>query len=521
MPGPPCKIRAHRLLAPPARRAAAPVKNCQITSGEISPFLPYHRAMRPALAVVVAAVALAQPAAQHLTPLQAGDIVITGGRLFDGVGATLAPNTGIVVRHGVLLEVGANLAGRATGGATVVQLAPDETVLPGFFDLHAHYAVDLFGEERVDEYTINPLIFLANGVTSTFPGGEVDPEGMLAARRRIDAGEQIGPRLHSSGPYFGTARPGWRHADWTPERIRQEVDEWAAKGARGFKAKGIHRDHLPVLIERAHRHGLTVTGHLDSGAGTSVNPRDAIFMGIDRIEHFMGGDAIVGTRGAYASLEALDVARPEVDRIFKLYLDRNVYYDATVTAYGYWYDPKDARVFTPWMDEQSFLTPHAREVANKRLPRRSTDQFKRIYEVKLREIKRFYDAGGGRLITVGTDHPSWGEFLSGFSSHREIHAFALAGIPAAAALKMATINGARALGLGDRLGTLEAGKLADLFVVRGDPLADITNTRHVRKVMARGVFYDAAELLASAKGKMGPASPADDDWWKGRIRLRR
>ena len=472
------------------------------------------------LLVAAGATLLAQQGPAHLATLQAGDIVITGGRLFDGVGDQLGANTGIVIRNGVFLEVGATLSGRQTGAAQVVTLGPDETVLPGFFDLHAHYAIDLFGQERVDEYTINPIVFLANGVTSTFPGGEVDPEGMMAARRRIEKGEQIGARIHSSGPYFGTARPGWRNADWNADRIRQEVDEWAARGARGFKAKGIHRDHLPILIERAHRHGLSVTGHLDSGSGVSVNPRDAILMGIDRIEHFMGGDAIVSTTGAYGSLQALDVMRPEVDRIIDLYLQRNVYYDATVTAYGYWYDPKDARIFTTWMDEQSFLTPHAREVANKRLPRKPNEQFRRIYEVKLKEVKRFYDKGGARLITVGTDHPSWGEFLSGFGSHREVHALVLAGIPPAAALKMATINGARALRMGDVLGSIEAGKLADLFVVRGNPLGDITATRNVRRVMVRGTLYDAAELLAMAKGKMGPATPADDDWWKGNLRFR-
>ena len=471
-------------------------------------------------AAVLLGAAVSSPPAQHVIPLQSGDIVITGGQLFDGVRDTLVPNTGIVVRNGVLLEVGAALTGRDLSAARVVRLEANETVLPGFFDLHAHYAIDLFGEERVDEYTINPIIFLANGVTSTFPGGEVDPDGMMAARRRIERGEQVGPRILSSGPYFGTARPGWRNADWNADRIRQEVDTWAAKGARGFKAKGISREHLPVLIERAHRHGLTVTAHLDSGAGSSVNPRDAIFLGIDRIEHFMGGDAILATRGAYASLEALDVTRPEVDNVIKLYLQRNVYYDATVTAYGYWYDPKDMRVFKTWMDEQSFLTPHAREVANSRLPRRSNEQFKRIYEVKLKEIKRFYDAGGGRLITVGTDHPSWGEFLSGFGSHREVQALVLAGIPPAAVLKMATINGARAMGLGSQLGSLEAGKLADLFIVRGDPLQDITSTRNGRLVMSRGVLHDAAELFAAARGKMGPATAADDAWWKGRLRFK-
>jgi hypothetical protein len=243
-------------------------------------------------------------------------------------------------------------------------------------------------------------------------------------------------------------------------------------------------------------------------------------MGIDRIEHFMGGDAIVAERGAYNSLEALDVTRPEVDAIIDLYLRRNVYYDATLTAYGYWYDPKDERIFTQWIDEQSFLTPRAREVANARLPRRPIEQFQRIYEVKFKELKRFYDAGGGRLITVGTDHPSWGEYLSGFSTHRELQGFVLAGIPPADALRTATINAARALRMSDELGSIDAGKLADLVVIRGNPLEDIRHTRQVRRVMVRGELHDAQRLLESARGRLGPVSAADDDWWKGDLRFR-
>jgi len=452
--------------------------------------------------------------------LQSGDIVITGGQRFDTDRAAMVPNTGLVIRSGILLEVDASLAGRDVSPARVVRLDDNQFVLPGFFDLHAHYAIDLFGEGRVDEYTVNPIVFLANGVTSTFPAGEVDPEGMYDARLRIERGEQIGARIHSSGPYFGTARPGWNAAAETPEKIRDEVDAWAARGVRGFKAKGIRAPQLQALIERAHRYGLPVTAHLDSGFRNSVNPRDAIAMGIDRIEHFMGGDAISGDRSAYASLEALDVTRPEVDAIIDLYLQRNVFYDATLSAYGYWYDPKDARVYTKWADEMAFLTPHARAVAQGNLPRRPLDQFQRIYDRKFAEIKRFYDRGGARLITLGTDHPSWGEFLSGFGTHRELHAMVLAGIAPADALKMATINGARALHLSDELGSLEPGKLADLIVIRGNPLADITNTRHVEQVMVAGVLHDARALLESVKGKMGPATPADDDWWKGNVRLR-
>lgn len=463
-------------------------------------------------------------AAGQATPpvvVRAGDTVITGGFLFDGVRDTVVPNSGIVVRSGIFQSVGTDLSGVDLTGATVVRLTGDDYVLPGLFDLHAHYAMDLFGQGRVDEYTVNPIVFLANGVTSTFPAGEVDPEGMMTARRRIERGEQVGARIHSSGPYFGTARPGWNAAVETPEQIRKEVDDWAARGVRGFKAKGIRPEQLLPLIDQAHRYGLTVTGHLDSGAGgRSVNPRDAIYMGIDRIEHFMGGDALTADRGAYASLEQLDVTRPEVDAIIQLYLKRNVYYDATVSTYGYWYNPKDMRVFTTWIDEMSFLTPHAREVVEARLPsRRNNEQFKRIYEVKFKEIKRFYDAGGGRLITSGTDHPSWGEYLSGFCTHRELNAFVLAGIPPAAALKMATINAARAMRMGDELGTIEPSKLADLAIVRGNPLQDIRNTHNVQRVMVRGQIYDARALLESVKGRMGPAGAADDEWWQGNKRF--
>jgi imidazolonepropionase-like amidohydrolase len=135
--------------------------------------------------------------------------------LFDATGDQAVRNIGIVVRNGALLEVGADLSARDVSAARVVDLADGEYVLPGFFDLHAHYAVDLFDAGRVDEYTVNPVVFLANGVTSTFPAGEVDPEGMMAARARIGAGEQVGPRIYNSGPYFGTARPGWNAAAMT------------------------------------------------------------------------------------------------------------------------------------------------------------------------------------------------------------------------------------------------------------------------------------------------------------------
>ena len=294
--------------------------------------------------------------------------------------------------------------------------------------------------------------------------------------------------------------------------LRAEVDHWAALGVSGFKAKGISPDHLRVLIDAAHRHGLTVTGHLDSGYRGSVNPRDAIAMGIDRIEHFLGGDGLPADRPAYSSLEKLDPGTPEFGAIMRTFIDGGVFFDATLTAYGY-YGEREPAVFERSAVEAELFTPYVRELVASRPERRVMDQFERIYHVKRKTIRAFYEAGGGHLITLGTDHPSTGEFLAGFAVHRELHAFALAGIPAADVIRIGTINGARALGLADRLGTVEAGKLADLVVVKGNPLEDIRRTRDVRWVIRGGGVHDAAALLDSVRGKVGPESDADREKW--------
>jgi len=464
--------------------------------------------VKRAVLLFIAGLAGALPA-QRPSPAAERDIVITGGWMFSSTGNDRVRNPGLLVRAGKILRVGD--ASIASGDAERIQLADSETVIPGLFDLHAHYAMELFGSGRKDETAAYPALFLANCVTSTFPAGEMDPDAMRALRVRIENGEQPGPRLLNSGPYFGTARPGWNR-QITREQIDSEVDYWAERGVKGFKAKGITPDDLRALIERAHFHGLTVTGHLDSGNRNSVNPRDAILMGIDRIEHFMGGDAFVAERSAYESYEHMEFNTPAFARITKLYEQHHVYFDATLSAYGY-YGKKDPVVFAYFSDEKRFLTPYMRGVIDARPPRQVNQQFENIYWTKRKEVKAFFDAGGSDLITLGTDHPSWGEFLTPFSVHRELLSLSLSGIPNAAVLRIATINSARAMGLGDRLGTIEAGKWADLVIVRGNPLQDIRRVRLPRLVIKAGRIYDPEVLMKSVEGKIGPASAADTAAW--------
>ncbi len=432
-------------------------------------------------------------------------LIVRGGWLFTATADTVERNRGLFVKGGKFLVTDGNFRDQDTTRARVITLADDEYVLPGLVDVHAHYNMTL-GDNgtRQDEYHYNPLIFLANGVTTTFPAGEYDPKGMMEARQRIDRGLQPGPRIFNSGPYFGTARPDWNQ-NATTEDIYREVDYWAEQGARGFKAKGISPGHLKPLIDRAHFHGLPVAAHLESGFRNTTNAADAVRMGIDRVEHILGGEALSRDRTAYPSWIHVDTASREFKDIVRLFIQNRVAFDPTITAPVYFSTVDDKPGFDFWVDESQFFTPEVQAWVKRQPPRKPYPLFDSLYLAMLRTTRAFHDAGG--IVTMGTDNPSRGQYLAGFSSHRELHALTIAGIAPAAVLRIGTINGARSLGAGDLLGSIERGKLADLFVIRGNPLTDIRNTRHVRLVIKGGAVHEAATLLDQARGKIGFTAP--------------
>ncbi len=429
-------------------------------------------------------------------------LLIVGGHRFVTSDGSFVSNRGILVEGGrfrSLDQTGVPVA------AQVVRLTDSQYILPGLIDLHAHYNVRLLRKRR-EEFHVMPIVYLANGVTVTFSAGEYDPDGMLHLRKNIESGQQIGPRLLTSGPYFGRVRPGWRGI--SDEQIRSDVDTWAERGVAGFKAKAIGPAQLEVLIRHAHRHDLTVTGHLDSGYRGSVNPRDAIHMGIDRVEHFLGGDAMPPTRSAYASLPGITADMPEFHKITRLYLDTGTWFDCTLTAYGYF--GKRGEEYDYWVDERKFFTPWIQQIVRQRQPQVMM-QFDEIYRAKLKTIAAFHRAGG--RVTLGTDHFSNGEFLPGFGAHRELDALVRAGITPADALRIATINGAKAMKIDSQHGSIETGKSADLFIVTGNPLVNIRNTRNVNHVLRAGIMYDPKVLLNSVVGKLGPHDESQSQNW--------
>ena len=440
------------------------------------------------------------------------ELVIRGGWLFDSVSDTRRRNTGILIQDGKIVAVDAE----SSSANNVIELQDSDTILPGLIDLHAHYNFDLVDNGRVEEVIYNGIVFLANGVTSTWSAGEYYPERVIAQRDLIDAGESIGPRLFASGPYFGAFRCeysiktaaddciAWPN-DITEAEIRQEVDKWAEQGVVSIKIKQATPGEAKILIEQAHLNGMTTAGHLGNyNVEYDVDLRDAILMGLDRVEHQL----TLGSGGEGSA---------EMPQMIDLMLAHQVYYDANLQMYGGINLRRENLSEMVWTDEAIYFTPYAQELLERRGPP-SPESDEEEFAQRVLEVKSLYDAGGGHLLIVGTDEPVYTNLLPGFAYHRELLAMTYAGIPPAAVLKAATINGASALGLEEHLGSIEVGKLADLVVVSGNPLDDIKAARNVRMVIRDGIVHDPLVLLRSAEGKIGPVGPHDHADWELQLR---
>jgi imidazolonepropionase-like amidohydrolase len=450
------------------------------------------------------------------TESSSGQVIVRGGWLYDGISDTRRKNTGIVIRDGIFAEVDADLEENDLIAGKVIELTDSETIVPGMIDMHAHYNFDLVDKGRAEEVVYNGIIFLANGVTSTWSAGEFFPERVLQQRDRIDAGKAIGPRLFASGPYFGGFRCeysvktaeddciAWPN-DISEEEMRAEIDYWAERGVISIKIKQATPGEMKFLLEQAHRKGMTATGHLANyNTEYDVPLRDSILMGIDRVEH----QITLGSGGPESA---------EMQEMIDLMLEHQVFYDANLQMYGGINLRNELGSVMSWADEQIYFTPYTLGLLEKRGPP-PPESDAAEFEQRMLELREFYRDGGENLLIVGTDEPVYTTLLPGFAFHRELLAMVHAGLPNAVVLKAATINGARALGVADRLGSIEAGKLADLYVARGNPLEDIKAARNIKLVMKSGVVYDPGSLLESAEGKIGPTGPDDHEEWELRIK---
>ena len=456
--------------------------------------------MRPASAHAQAYQALSENVREFVS-VSAPHVLIRDVTLIDGTGTPARAGMSVELMNGRITRVGTVSELGSVPGAELVEGA-GHTLMPGLVMLHEHMFYPS-GQTRYNTNQVSfPPLYLAGGATTIRTGGSLDPYTDLAIRREIDAGRIPGPRMDVTGPYL--EGPGgfiWAFpALSTPAEARAHVNFWADLGVTSFKAYNlIDRATLGAAIEAAHARGIKVTGHL-----CSITYREAADLGIDNLEHgfFAATDWVAGKqpdecpRGASESYLDLDVEGAAFQEFIAHLIERGVAITSTLTVV----ERRAPNRPPPPQGALEAMLPQLREQVEARLAR-PTEQAGRLLEKYMAMEKAFYDAGG--FLVVGTDPTGGGDVVPGYANQRALQLLVEVGLTVEQAVEVATRNGARYLDREADIGTVEAGKRADLVLVAGDPTRDVGAFRATRLVFKDGVGYDSEKLFASVKGWVG------------------
>jgi imidazolonepropionase-like amidohydrolase len=449
-----------------------------------------------------------------------GIVALRHVRVIDGTGARPLEDRIVVIEGGRIVAI-AGPDARLPAGAKVLDL-PGRTIMPGIVGMHDHMyyiarpGLDAQGHSEspgplVPQMTFSaPRLYLAAGVTTMRTTGSVEPYTDLNVKAQIDAGLIPGPHMDVTGPYLeGPDSPFIQmHQLKDADEARRTVAFWADQGATSFKAyMNITRAQLKAALDEAHRRGLKLTGHL-----CSVTYPEAAAMGIDDLEHGFWvntqndpgktPDHCPATTGG-PTLAGMDAGGPEARALIRQLVTAHVAVTSTLPVF----EPNspDYRPLGQRMLEA--LSPQARSdyLALRGLSAHATPERRaaraKLWSNELRLERAFAAAGG--LLLAGPDPTGAGNVLPGYGDQRAIELLVDAGFTPLEAIRIGTLNGAIYMGLADEIGSVAAGKRADLIVVRGDPSRDIADIENVEIVFKDGVGYDSATLLASVKGRYG------------------
>lgn len=420
-----------------------------------------------------------------------GSTAIVGGRVIDGLG-------GDPIVDGVVLVEGERIV--AVGSADEVAIPDDAaiidadgmTVMPGLVDVHVHF--DILGHADYAHWfgTYNARIrseimpmaakaMLNAGVTSVRDLG-ADVESIFSLREAVNSGEIPGPRTFIAGPFLRKTKTAFvadNYVDtWVvedPVDGRAKVARLAEMGVDVIKTQDeeLSKEELAAIYDEAHKHGLRVASHIYSEEGV----RTALEAGLgeyDTIEHIGVNTKlaypedivrmIVTNRVAMAptiiALEGLDliIENPELTD-----------------------DPR-WRTDVPADDIYADIRRSYREVdlaAHPISQRANEDR-----EGRFAKLKDLYERGA--IFAISSDSGTRGNPHHNAMWREMVLTHEVTGMPAMAVIQAATTVNAKILGADDRIGTLEPGKLADIIVIDGDPLHDLSDMRNVVRVMKGG-----------------------------------
>ena len=407
-------------------------------------------------------------------------LALTAVNVVDVVAGRIVPDTTVVVTGDTITSVTQH--GIPPGGARVVD-GRDKFLMPGLWDMHAH----IEGNERA----WLPL-YVANGVTGIRDMG-ADLDFILEIRAATASGRTLGPRIIAAGPILDDA-PG----DW-PFRMRVRNADEARATVQLLKSRGVDlikvhnytpREAFFAIVEEARRQNLRVAGHVP----LKVTIQEGVDAGMVSIEH-LSEDGRVWKACSGGAQYRPDACRP----FFEMLARRAVWQTPTLIALAEL--PVIGTPASAISSDQlayankAFLEMHA---GNQRLFVKQPEVlgiFKNLAEVGKVVTRDMAAAGVG--ILAGCD-----AMIAGFCVHDELALMVSAGMTPLAALQAATVNPARSLAREMTLGSVAAGRSADLVLLDANPLEDIANVRRIRAVVAAGRFLDRSaldQLLTQAK----------------------